>query len=47
MKKNRVQKYAMVIAGVVIPALVMTVVEYGAERQGLELRTFAQEVSGR
>lgn len=46
MKKNRVQKYAMVIAGVVIPALVMTVVEYGAERQGLELRTFAQEIKG-
>lgn len=46
MKKNRVQKYAMVIAGVVIPALVMTAVEYGAERQGLELRTFAQEIKG-
>ncbi len=46
MKKNRVQKYAMDIAGVVIPALVMTVVEYGAERQGLELRTFAQEIKG-
>lgn len=46
MKKNRGQKYAMVIAGLVFPSLVMTAAEYMAERQGLELRTWAQGIKG-
>lgn len=44
MKKTK--KYLYIIAGLNLPALVMSAAEYVAKQSGLELRTFAQEIKG-